>query len=130
MGKNGIYRLLRNYVYIFCQISYNRKTGDMFMKKGEFWVSNFWDGDHGVLIGDRIESNLWECTYFKKLGGKKYYKDQGGRVTGNPFDDSVYSGEGQVIEDAFSKFYHVAEGFEIVPVPDMIPIMTMKSWKR
>jgi len=97
------------------------------MKKGEFWVSDFWEGGHGVLIGDRLEPNLWECQYFKKLEGKKYYKDQGGRVTGNPFDDSVYSGEGQIIEDAFSKFYHVEEGIEIVPVPDMAPTTSVSS---
>lgn len=97
------------------------------MKKGEFWVSDFWEGNHGVLIGDWVEPNLWECTYYKKLEGKKYYKDQGGRVSGNPFDDSVYSGEGQVIEDAFSKFYHVEEGIEIVPVPDMTGV-TVSSW--
>jgi hypothetical protein len=91
------------------------------MKKGEFWISNFWDGDHGVLIGDRIEPNLWDCIYLKKLDGKKYYKDPGGRVTGNPDDTSVYMGEGQVIEDVFSKFYHVEEEIEIVPLPDMTP---------
>ena len=92
------------------------------MKKGEFWVSDFWEGTHGVLIGDHVEPNLWECQYFIKMEGKKYFKDLGGRHTGNFYDDSVYSGEGRVIEDTFSKFYHVEEDIEIVPVPGMIGI--------
>jgi hypothetical protein len=63
---------------------------------------------------------LWECTYLIRVEGKKYAIDRGGRVTGNPLDSSVYTGEGQVIEDAFTQFYHTEEGIEVVPMPDII----------
>lgn len=94
------------------------------MKKGEIWVSDFWEGHHAVLIGDWVGPNLWECTYLVKIEEKKYAKDPGGRVTGNPQDSSYYTGEGRVIEDAFSKFYHVEEGIEIVPFPEIEPETT------
>lgn len=91
------------------------------MEKGEIWVSDFWEGYHAVLIGNKIKPNLWECIYLLKVEEKKYARDPGGRVTGNPFDSSYYTGEGQVIEDAFSQFYHVEEGIEIVPFPEIEP---------
>ena len=89
------------------------------MKKGEIWISNFWDGRNGVVIGDKVGPNLWNCIYLIQIEGKKYAKDCGGRVTGNPLDDSYYTGEGQVVEDVFTQFYHVEEGVEIVPMPEM-----------
>jgi hypothetical protein len=97
------------------------------MKKGDIWVSDFWEGHRAVLIGDRVEPNLWNCVYLVKIEGKKYAKDPGERVTGNPLDDSYYTGEGQVLEDAFSQFYHVEEGIEIVPFPKTEPEMTTSS---
>ncbi|MBE3138770.1 MAG: hypothetical protein IMZ63_03020 [Actinobacteria bacterium] len=39
-------------------------------------------------------------------------------MTGNPLDDTYYTGEGQVFEDVFSQFFHLEEGVKIVPMPD------------
>lgn len=99
------------------------------MEKGEIWVSDFWDGNNAVLIGDWVGPNLWNCIYLLKIDEKKYARDPGGRVTGNPFDSSYYTGEGQVIEDAFSQFYHVEEGIEIVPFPEITPETTIPAGK-
>jgi hypothetical protein len=87
------------------------------MKKGEIWISGFWEGQHGVLIGNRVKPNLWECKYLIKVKDKEYAYDKGGKVTGNPFDTSYHTGEGQIIEDVFNKFYHVEEGIKIVSMP-------------
>ena len=91
------------------------------MKKGEIWISSFWEGEYGVLIGNKTQYNVWNCTYLRKLEENKYYIDKGGRMTGNPMDTMVYSGEGMIIEDVFSQFYHLGEGIEIVPMPDISP---------
>jgi len=96
-------------------------SGEIKMKKGEIWVSNFWDGQHAVVIGNRIEPNLWECQYLIKISDKKYAVDEGGRVSGNPLDDRHYTGDGEIIENAFIQFYHVEEGIEIIPMPEMSP---------
>jgi hypothetical protein len=97
------------------------------MKKGEIWVSNFWEGRQAVLIGNRVEPNLWDCKYLVKIKDKEYAYDEGGRVTGNPYDTSYYTGEGRVIEDVFSKFYHPEGGIEIVPMPESSPVDTVSS---
>jgi len=94
------------------------------MEKGEIWVSDFWDGRNGALIGDSIEKNVWECKYLIKVSATEYAFDAGGRRSSRIDPSEFYTGEGQLFEDMFSKFYHKVTGIRIVPKPSVIPVTT------
>jgi hypothetical protein len=91
------------------------------MQKNEIWVSNFWDGRNGVLVGDRVEPNVWECIYLIRVGEREFAKDEGGRVSSRIDSSAYYMGEGQILEEEFSKFYHKDTHAKIVPRPEIIP---------
>lgn len=95
------------------------------MKKGEIWVSDFWDGHNAVLIGDKIGPDLWNCTYLIKVSENTYTIDRGGRVMGDPDYDLYYSGNGQIIESAFTGFYHVEKGIRIIDLSDQFVCQKM-----
>jgi len=99
------------------------------MKTGEVWISDFWDGRNGVLIGSQVEPNVWECTYLLRVSEKEYAKDEGGRVSSRIDPSAFYTGEGQLYEEEFSKFYHSVEGIKIVPMPEFVsaPEMSIDS---
>ena len=99
------------------------------MEKGEIWVSNFWDGRNGVIIGNRLEPNMWACTYLIKVNELEYALDTGNRVSSRIDPEAYYSEEGRIFEDMFSKFYHVVKGVKIVPKPEITVVTTSSSDK-
>jgi len=91
------------------------------MNTGEIWISDFWDGKHGVIVGTIVGPNVWECVYLIRVNENEYAKDGGGRVSTRVDPSAFYMGEGQIYEEEFSKFYHKAEGIKIVPLPEYVP---------
>ncbi len=89
------------------------------MEKDEIWISDFWGGKHGVILGNRVGPNTRECVYLIKIRENQYAIDRGGRVSTLIDSGAVYTGDGLIYESEFSKFYHKSEGIiNIVPLPE------------